>query len=218
MTTWLDQPLGVNVLARWSTRVALRTNSIHATIIRACREVVRLRQRVIELEGANWALGAEVKAAREACDPEGLELADGCVDGYIAKLRQDRKLWEEAAIARETELDSGRAAAGCDCAGCSYAREQSGAHAEVDEDEPTQPERRVPVHYERKTLITAEKPAGTITWSEHVEAWEAYAALVPARNRGSYDISAERVAERGGFGYYELVKFLGHEPKTWRPR
>lgn len=30
--------------------------------------------------------------------------------------------------------------------------------------------------------------------------------------------SAERLAERGGFGYWELTDLLGHEPKTWQPR
>lgn len=30
--------------------------------------------------------------------------------------------------------------------------------------------------------------------------------------------SAERLAERGGFGWFELVEFLGHEPRTWRKR
>lgn len=53
---------------------------------------------------------------------------------------------------------------------------------------------------------------GTITWSEHLEAFEGYA------KRYGRDQSAQRLHERGGFGYEELVLFLGHEPKTWRPR
>ena len=52
---------------------------------------------------------------------------------------------------------------------------------------------------------------GTIAWSEHVEAWIAYAARY---GRGQ---SAERIAERGGFGYAELTEFLGREPTTWTP-
>lgn len=52
---------------------------------------------------------------------------------------------------------------------------------------------------------------GTIAWHEHVEAWNAYAKLF-----GS-DQSAERIAERGGFGWGELVSLLGHEPATWEP-
>lgn len=55
------------------------------------------------------------------------------------------------------------------------------------------------------------KPAGSIAWSEHLEAWSAYAAKY-----GS-DQSAERIAERAGFGYGELVMFLGREPRTWEP-
>jgi hypothetical protein len=51
---------------------------------------------------------------------------------------------------------------------------------------------------------------GTISWAEHEQAWIGYAA----RNPGQ---SAERLAARGGFGWFELVMFLGHEPKTWRP-
>lgn len=54
--------------------------------------------------------------------------------------------------------------------------------------------------------------AGTVAWSEHLEAWADY-----ARQYGSGQ-SAERLAERGGFGYSELVEHLGHEPTTWEPR
>jgi len=56
------------------------------------------------------------------------------------------------------------------------------------------------------------KPAGMVAWAEHVKAWEVYAARF-GRNQ-----SAERIAERGGFGFTELTEFLGHEPTTWRPR
>ena len=52
---------------------------------------------------------------------------------------------------------------------------------------------------------------GTIAWDEHVLAWSAYAV------RYGRDQSAERIAERGGFGYAELTSLLGHEPKTWAP-
>ncbi len=54
---------------------------------------------------------------------------------------------------------------------------------------------------------------GTIAWSEHVEAWTAYAALP-----GCSGQSAERLAERGGFGYQELCGYLGRKPTTWQPR
>lgn len=54
--------------------------------------------------------------------------------------------------------------------------------------------------------------AGTITWEEHERAFIGYAAQY------GHGQSAERLAERGGFGWWELVDFLGHEPTTWRPR
>lgn len=50
---------------------------------------------------------------------------------------------------------------------------------------------------------------GTIAWSEHLEAWEAYA------RRYGREQSAERIAERGGFGLGELRKLLGRDPATW---
>lgn len=53
----------------------------------------------------------------------------------------------------------------------------------------------------------AGKPAGSISWAEHVEAWEKY-------GRKHWQ-SAERIAERGGFGYNELLTYLGREPSTW---
>lgn len=52
---------------------------------------------------------------------------------------------------------------------------------------------------------------GTIAWDEHVLAWSAY-AVRHGRNQ-----SADRIAERGGFGYAELTSLLGYEPKTWAP-
>jgi hypothetical protein len=56
------------------------------------------------------------------------------------------------------------------------------------------------------------KGPGSIAWSEHLAAWSVY----DARWRSGQ--SAERIAERGGFGWTELITFLGHEPKTWQPR
>ena len=56
----------------------------------------------------------------------------------------------------------------------------------------------------------AVKPAGSIAWEEHVRAHEAYRAKYGACQ------SAERIAERGGFGHEELLLFLGHEPETFR--
>jgi hypothetical protein len=51
-------------------------------------------------------------------------------------------------------------------------------------------------------------PSGTISWAEHVEAWTDYAKHYKGQ-------SAERIAERGGFGYNELVTHLGHAPVTF---
>lgn len=68
-------------------------------------------------------------------------------------------------------------------------------------------ERRAPVQRNREF----DKPPGTVTWAEHVEAWEAY-----SRKYGN-DQSAERMAERCGFCYGELVEFLGRKPDTWKP-
>lgn len=53
------------------------------------------------------------------------------------------------------------------------------------------------------------KPAGTIDWAEHVEAWRAYNQRYTNRQ------TAERIAERAGFGYGEIATLLGHEPLTW---
>ena len=68
-------------------------------------------------------------------------------------------------------------------------------------------ERRAPVQPNRQH----NKPRGTVAWAEHLTAWEVYAARY---GRGQ---SAERIAERHGFCYGELVDFLGHEPETWEP-
>lgn len=68
-------------------------------------------------------------------------------------------------------------------------------------------ERRAPTQSNRAFA----KPAGTVAWDEHERAWKAYARKYPGQ-------SAERIAERGGFCYGEIADFLGHEPKTWRPR
>lgn len=51
-------------------------------------------------------------------------------------------------------------------------------------------------------------PGGTVSWEEQYKAWEAYVKQHPGQ-------SAERIAERGGFTYAELVDWLGYYPKTW---
>lgn len=56
-----------------------------------------------------------------------------------------------------------------------------------------------------------DKQPGTISWEEHLLAYDGYFA------RFGGGQSAERLAERGGFGYGELREFLGREPTTWAP-
>ncbi len=74
--------------------------------------------------------------------------------------------------------------------------------------------RRAPVqgHTHDPSGKRAPRVDGSITWEEHDRAWAAYAKLYGQSQ------SAERIAERGGFGWYELVKLLGHEPETWVAR
>ena len=54
-------------------------------------------------------------------------------------------------------------------------------------------------------------PAGTVAWSEHMKAWATYNDWFHSGQ------SAERMAERGGFGFIELCAFLGRPPETWKP-
>lgn len=54
------------------------------------------------------------------------------------------------------------------------------------------------------------QPGGSISWAEHEAAWTAY-----ARDNGT-GLSADAVAERGGFTIGQVTQFLGREPKSWR--
>ena len=71
--------------------------------------------------------------------------------------------------------------------------------------------KRVPVQGRNIRGRTA-IPPGTIDYDEHILAWNGYVKLY-----GDYQ-TADRIAERGGFGYDELVSFLGHHPSTWKAR
>lgn len=75
--------------------------------------------------------------------------------------------------------------------------------------------RRAPVQgdksYQLREESTIGHGPGTIAWAEHLLAWSAYAARYGTAQ------SAERMAERCGFSYGELVMFLGHAPTTWEP-
>lgn len=67
--------------------------------------------------------------------------------------------------------------------------------------------RRAPVQATRGV-----RGPGTIAWEEHLRAWTVYAATY-----GGGCQSAERIAERSGFDWRELVGLLGAEPTTWEP-
>jgi hypothetical protein len=86
------------------------------------------------------------------------------------------------------------------------------AIAEWRKDNPTV----VPLDDTRLAPVQASKkrdiPAGTVEWWEHEECWVAYNKRFPNVQ------SAERLAERGGFGIQEYEIFLGHLPTTWRAR
>lgn len=72
------------------------------------------------------------------------------------------------------------------------------------------PPRRAPVQGDRRLPQGAPgRDAGTIAWSEHEEVWRAYA------HRYGKEQSAERIAERGGFGWGEIVWLTGAAPRTW---
>ena len=70
--------------------------------------------------------------------------------------------------------------------------------------------KRAPVMADCSKLGRGRGP-GTIAWAEHLHAWSGYDAEYRSGP------SAQRLAERGGFSYGELVTFLGHEPETWEP-
>lgn len=52
---------------------------------------------------------------------------------------------------------------------------------------------------------------GTISWTEHLAVWSAYAAIYGSRQ------SAEQIAERAGFGFREATALLGKPLATWEP-
>jgi len=74
--------------------------------------------------------------------------------------------------------------------------------------------KRAPVQAERDRNKSkgGDRGPGTLTWEEHLVAWSNYAA------RYGTGQSADRIAQRGGFGYWEITELLGHEPATWTPR
>lgn len=71
------------------------------------------------------------------------------------------------------------------------------------------PSRRAPVQAD------SHRREGTISWEEHEAAWLGYKRKYPMS--ASYQ-DASRIADRGGFGWQELVDFLGYKPTTWQPK
>jgi uncharacterized protein YegP (UPF0339 family) len=71
-----------------------------------------------------------------------------------------------------------------------------------------------PVHADCPTCACGKRapvqPGGSISWAEHEAAWTVY-----ARDNGTA-LSAEAVAERGGFTVSQVTQFLGRDPKSWR--
>lgn len=77
---------------------------------------------------------------------------------------------------------------------------------------------RVPVQGDGPYWLSPDHPArqgtnthcpGSVSMEEHVEAWRAYESEYHSGQ------SAQRIAERGGFSYFELCNFLGHAPTTF---
>lgn len=60
---------------------------------------------------------------------------------------------------------------------------------------------------ENRRRVPCQSPNGTIEWYEHVAAHRVYGSR--------HEQSAERIAERGGFGGEELRAYLGHAPHTF---
>lgn len=72
--------------------------------------------------------------------------------------------------------------------------------------------KRAPVQGSRSDRHGGElKASGSVSWAEHLEAYAAYSAKYGSSQ------SADRIAERAGFGYWEMTDLLGHEPTTWLP-
>lgn len=69
--------------------------------------------------------------------------------------------------------------------------------------------KRAPIQAESRSSKNADKGQGTISWEEHEACWAKYAVKYGTQQ------SAERLAERGGFGYNEFIILMGREPETF---
>lgn len=70
---------------------------------------------------------------------------------------------------------------------------------------------RVQGEYDENGRREKDVPQGYIEWWEHTQAWEDYTKMYAGQD-------AQTIADRGGFGWNELVDHLGGAPTTWRPR
>lgn len=70
--------------------------------------------------------------------------------------------------------------------------------------------RRAPVQRDDR-----QSTPGTVAWWEHEAAYADYKRRCPG---SAMKQSAERLAQRGGFSYGELLDHLGHAPTTWSAR
>jgi hypothetical protein len=63
-------------------------------------------------------------------------------------------------------------------------------------------------------VLPSRVPDGSVSWADHLLAYAAYAAKYGTEQ------SAERIADRGGFGVEEIGKILNvpHALDSWRPR
>ena len=66
----------------------------------------------------------------------------------------------------------------------------------------------------RRRVAVNGAPYGTISWEEHLQAYDGYARKFPGSASAQ---DAERIAARGGFSVAELVYALGHMPLSWQP-
>lgn len=67
-----------------------------------------------------------------------------------------------------------------------------------------------------RAYVNEDEVIGSVDWDEY----EAAHAIFIGRNRRRRTfrlLSAERLAEMGGFGYAGMTELLGHEPHTWEP-
>lgn len=59
----------------------------------------------------------------------------------------------------------------------------------------------------------------TVAWDEHKKAFDAYLqSCVDEGDDTELGDTATEVARRGGFTYWELKRWLGHAPETWKLR